>query len=487
MRQAALAGDLGALKERSLAVEVFGRHPDSGLGEDTIVRVGAREVRKRLTQYYASADGASAPLVIELPLGSYLPEFRFAVPRKDTSPLVTVVVEPSPVATPVPAKPGHRRWYLAAACLLILTACALAAWRWGAGVPKNPAFEAFWAPVLNSPAPLLIGVGHPIVYMPSHRAALLNEKRLPATPYPMQRPLALGSKELDGSDIVAVENQFIGFGDMVAGNEISQMLARRGHNVRVLLASSIPFADLRHSPPCLISSLSNRWTNELSQSWRFRFVFTPEHVPVIEDTQDPGHRTWTFPSKDDGSTPEDYCLIARIPNSPTGGLLIVSVGIKQFGTDAAGRPLAEPTEFSAILSKLPPPGRRRTCSWCSKPESSATPPPSRNSSPPTSGKVPDVGRVGNLRRVGNPPLASTGPANGALYSREHQKTSGTLKTMALRNLTLRADPDLIDRARSKAEARKTTLRGTNPTPNDIEKLLDQMTYFEPGPGLVAKS
>ena len=57
---------------------------------------------------------------------------------------------------------------------------------------------------------------------------------------------------------------------------------------------------------------------------------------------------------DDGSTPEDYCLIARIRNSPTGGLLIVSAGIKQFGTEAAGRLLAEPTEFSAILSKLPP-------------------------------------------------------------------------------------------------------------------------------------
>lgn len=350
----ALAGDLGALKERSLAVEVFGRQPDSGLGEDTIVRVGAREVRKRLTQYYASSDGAGAPVVIELPLGSYLPEFRFPVSLKDPGSLVTVVLEPSPVPTSVPAKPGSRRWYLAAACLLILTAAAVAAWRWVTEAPKHPAFEAFWAPVLNSSTPLLIGVGHPIVYMPSHRASLLNEKRLPATQYPMQRPLALEPKELDGSDIVAVQNQFIGFGDMVAGNEITQMLARRGHSVRVLLASSIPFADLRHSPTYLIGSLSNRWTNELSQSWRFRFVFTPEHVPVIEDTQDPGHRRWTVPSKDDGSTPEDYCLIARIPNSPTGGLLLVSAGIKQFGTEAAGRLLSEPAEFSAILSKLPP-------------------------------------------------------------------------------------------------------------------------------------
>src|SRR6266581_1986038 len=51
-----LEGQPGALKERTIAVEVFGRHPDSDLAEDTIVRVGAREVRKRLAQYYVSPE-----------------------------------------------------------------------------------------------------------------------------------------------------------------------------------------------------------------------------------------------------------------------------------------------------------------------------------------------------------------------------------------------------------------------------------------------
>jgi hypothetical protein len=46
----ALAGETGALKERAIAIAVFGRQPHSDLGEDTIVRVGAREVRKRLAQ-----------------------------------------------------------------------------------------------------------------------------------------------------------------------------------------------------------------------------------------------------------------------------------------------------------------------------------------------------------------------------------------------------------------------------------------------------
>src|SRR5215813_10741765 len=56
----ALAGETGALKERTIAIEVFGRQPQSDLGEDTIVRVGAREVRKRLAQYYVTPEGEAA-------------------------------------------------------------------------------------------------------------------------------------------------------------------------------------------------------------------------------------------------------------------------------------------------------------------------------------------------------------------------------------------------------------------------------------------
>ena len=73
-----LAGEAGALKERTVAVEVFGRPPHTDLGEDTIVRVGAREVRKRLAQYYVTAEGAVSEIRIDLPCGAYAPDFRYA-------------------------------------------------------------------------------------------------------------------------------------------------------------------------------------------------------------------------------------------------------------------------------------------------------------------------------------------------------------------------------------------------------------------------
>jgi hypothetical protein len=367
-----LAGDAGSLKERAIAIEVFGRRPDSGLGEDTIVRVGAREVRKRLAQYYVTPEAAAALVLIELPSGSYVPEFRYAATVRHSLsvesraehmvPVVipaTIEIPPGAMAETVPesarkpSPPGINRGAivaLAGLAVAILAVIALA--RWSAD-PREKAFQRFWAPVLQSGDSLIIGVGHPIVYQPSRRAALLSANRTPVPPSGMQSRIELAPQEMDGSDMVAVFNQYVGFGDLVAANEVSQMLARRSHSVRALLASSIPFADLRHSQAYLIGSFSNRWTMELQQSWRFQFRWTPDHIPTIVDTQSKDQHKWTTPAKDDGSTPEDYSLIARIRKSPTGGLLIVSAGIKQFGTEAAGRLLADPAELGTILNRLP--------------------------------------------------------------------------------------------------------------------------------------
>ena len=120
---------------------------------------------------------------------------------------------------------------------------------------------------------------------------------------------------------------------MVAATEVSAMLARHSKSARVRLASGIEFADLRRAQALLIGAVTNRWTMELQQSWRFRFSWTPGSTVVITDSQK--RRNWSI--MDDGSTPEDYVLICRIRNSFIGGLTMVAAGLKQFGTEAAGR------------------------------------------------------------------------------------------------------------------------------------------------------
>src|ERR1700687_2531199 len=76
----ALAGRLDSLRERMLGVEMFGRPVDYDTANDARVRVKASEVRNRLAQYYRSL-ASPPPVRIDLPTGSYVPQFSFDADR----------------------------------------------------------------------------------------------------------------------------------------------------------------------------------------------------------------------------------------------------------------------------------------------------------------------------------------------------------------------------------------------------------------------
>lgn len=331
-----LGGDLGALKERSLAIDVFGRAASSDRSDDTIVRVGAREVRKRLVQYYASPAGRDASVIIDLPAGSYVPEFRYPSAAPPSAP------------TSVAAPAVDRRWFLAAAGGTVLA--AVAAWRWRAAA--STPFDQFWGPVFASKEPLLVGISHPIVYHASARAHRMTDERLGPQATPEQRPIDVAPSQLDSTDLIPVRNQYIGFGDMIVTTEIASMLARNGQSMRIRWADSLPFADLRQARTLLVGAVTNRWTLEMSQRWRFQFRRGADRKHSIVDTA--GTAEWRATAKDDGSTGDDYILLCRVRDTAAGGLLFVAAGVKQFGTEAAGRVLSDPAQLNAVLEKLPP-------------------------------------------------------------------------------------------------------------------------------------
>jgi hypothetical protein len=351
-----LQGDSGALKERTIAVEVFGRQPHIDLGEDTIVRVGAREVRKRLAQYYVTPEGVAAEIRIDLPSGSYAPDFRYPIAalEKEAPPILE-----RPAATTAEEAARRRprsRWPWLIGAIAVVCVAAPAIWRLAAPSPNMAAFRRFWEPVFHSPDPLLIAIAHPIVYHPSTRALRLSEQNLPPQDIPFQRPIQVPPNELNGSDLVPVFNQYVGYGDMVAANEVTAMLARNSRTVRLRMASGIEFADLRKAQTLLIGAVTNRWTMELQQAWRYRLNWTPGARTSIVDTQaNPAAKEgqWSVVAKDDGSAPDDYILISRVHSPYTGGLIMVAAGLKQFGTEAGGRLLADPEQLGVILRNLP--------------------------------------------------------------------------------------------------------------------------------------
>jgi TolB-like protein/Tfp pilus assembly protein PilF len=69
-----LEGKSDSLKEYSLGIEVFRRADTYDPRLDPIVRVQASNLRAKLRDYYAGA-GANDPVSIELPRGSYVPQF----------------------------------------------------------------------------------------------------------------------------------------------------------------------------------------------------------------------------------------------------------------------------------------------------------------------------------------------------------------------------------------------------------------------------
>lgn len=114
------AGESDHIKEYSIALDVFARGESFDQDTDSIVRVQANRLRKRLAEYYA-ADGAHNPLHITIPIGQYVPVFERAVP-------VSAAIAAS--ASPASSTPKRRVWiFIGAIALLLIASVAYLAFR----------------------------------------------------------------------------------------------------------------------------------------------------------------------------------------------------------------------------------------------------------------------------------------------------------------------------------------------------------------------
>jgi len=129
-----LAGQTDAIKELVLGIEVFDRPADFDPKVDTIVRVEAGKLRKRLEEYYAD-EGSAAAVRIEIPKGSYVPQF--------------LVVAPTPaLVVPAAAAAPRHRYAVGIAALLLVAAGLWGAWRFRVpAAPVNPSIAVL--PFLN--------------------------------------------------------------------------------------------------------------------------------------------------------------------------------------------------------------------------------------------------------------------------------------------------------------------------------------------------
>jgi TolB-like protein/Tfp pilus assembly protein PilF len=120
----ALEGDLDSLRERMIGAELYGRPVSYDTGSDSVVRVRASELRKKLAHYYSTECSGEAPVRIELPSGSYVPHFHFAGAEEASQPAANGHDAP-PVAAPSEGKRSTRRRFLPVATVLAVAVAAL--------------------------------------------------------------------------------------------------------------------------------------------------------------------------------------------------------------------------------------------------------------------------------------------------------------------------------------------------------------------------
>ena len=309
------------LKERSIGAEVFGRRADYDTGDDSIVRVKASEVRRRLAQHYMES-GAPHGVQIELPPGSYTPEFRSGE------------VPPPPAARP------RRRYRLAAAGTVLALLAAAAVY---VHLSRRTALDRFWDPVTASPQPVILCVAHPVVYTLSPR--LRQALQLPPGERPAQAPV---------DEIVRDPDHFVGVGDAMTVARLAGFFGRAGKATQIRVGTDTTFTDLRNSPAVLIGAYSNQWTMQVAND--LRFVFDRDGAAtLVRDRMNPAEQ-WVYTRT---NPPTDYVIVSRIFDSRTGGVLITAAGLSHFGTQAAGEFLTNPGYFEQAVGNAPADWPRR--------------------------------------------------------------------------------------------------------------------------------
>lgn len=321
-----LRGD-SHLKERTLGVEVFGRDPDYDTNEDPVVRVTAGEIRKRIAQYYHE-PGHEDELRIDLPAGSYAPEFHLPVERAaiDSSHHGSDVLD----MYAVPARTRVAKRSLVYFLLIILAgAAAIGTARVKAWVSPRP-IDDFWGPVLDSPAPSLVAIGEPNALEPQKKG------------------------DFSVSDHIYSGDR-ITFSDANALFRLAVLLGSRGKPARLQTSMATTLTDMRQGPAVLIAGFDNEWTVRSTSSLRYHFAANPpDRVFWIEDRNNPSRKDWQVDFKEKYSLlTQDYAIVSRFYDATTGQPVVIAAGLGENGTIAAGEFLTDSHEMENATKNAP--------------------------------------------------------------------------------------------------------------------------------------
>jgi len=355
----ALAGNDALLKERTLGVTVFHRSPDYDTNQDTVVRLAAGEVRKRIAQYYHQPEHAGQ-LQIDLRPGSYVPVFRHPDSARQTpspelhatqearepsenpellppstSSLEAAEPDPAaPIGADLARKPGtfFGVWRGVAAAVVVLVLAGGGLFWWNAKQAGRTADRQLWAPILQEPGQVRLVISDLSATMKSAQSQQSGE---------LVSVLRMG--------------ELVNYRDSLALSGIVGFLAQHNKPYTLELSTQATYPELQSGASVLVGGLSNMWTMRVTSPLRYHFVRRPaSYVFGIEDRQHPELGGWNLdlaqPSDRSG---EDYAIVARIFDQTTGRPVLVAAGLGANGTAAAAQFLLDPARTAEFTAHAP--------------------------------------------------------------------------------------------------------------------------------------
>jgi len=348
-----IEGHSDELKERNLGVELFGRIPSYDTSEDAIVRVTASDVRKRLHQYYAQ-HGITSSVRIELPAGSYIPEFREVTPE-----LIAEVPAVRPPIVPAESAPSRRRqWKLPPVALGAVAAILLAAsgWEFYQRVEANrpsPDRVLPWSALLEPGRQIRVVLSDPDI-------STLQESfgfHITLSDYANLRYLPEGlSLDSDMRRLVhALRGVDVAMVDVPIAQRISDIARARSRRVQTDNARSLKLADFRTDDSFVIlgSPRSNPWSALYEDQLDFAFVYDENYQrEVIRNARPrPGESSVYVPTAKGGDTGQVFGILAYVRNLNQAGQVVLIAGTTAEATEATGRFAADAVLLSQTLRR----------------------------------------------------------------------------------------------------------------------------------------
>lgn len=352
-----LAGETSDLKEYAIGVEVFQRGKDYDPARDSIVRVQASLLRKKLAGYYQE-EGQADEVRIALPRGHYLPEFKRQINADSAS-------------TPVLAELPSKYWYqvrggkllqLSATFVLGLLAALLLprAWTRGSDAPApsgargliNPATESIalplWDKFLNAETTAVLAYGVPQFFRNGNLFVREIGNDSPTEIKPGSRLMTIQN---DLKLPLTPTEVYTGVGELNGVYWLSRFFAEHARPLRLARSRLVGWEAVKNDNVIFLSAL--RW-NTLAKDLAYRsdFVFTEGRPPRLVNRRPLAGEQAEYVLSVDADGGDDYATITLWPGKAPQRRILSLGGLHTWGTEAAAEYITKPEYLRQLNSHL---------------------------------------------------------------------------------------------------------------------------------------